>query len=174
MPFNAANLVRLLTVVGIIAGATAWLASDPKWPIEQPQDVIGLARPVSVATTVAVIFWFALSRWLWRSWLARGWLVLVPNLNGKWKGELISNWRDDDRGGDHPSLPVELRVRQTLTSIHCVHDTPGSSNDSLSPAFRSPPERSICSTCTQTSHAKSSIRARTSTTERAGWSIRPT
>jgi SMODS-associating 2TM, beta-strand rich effector domain len=143
MPFNAANLVRLLTVVGIIAGATAWLVSDPKWPIEQPRDVIGLARPVSVAATVAVVFWFVLSRWLWRSPLFRGWLVLVPSLNGTWKGELIGNWPDPSSGELHPRLPIKLDVRQTLTSIHCAHNTTGSNNDSLVAGFQISPSGQI-------------------------------
>ena len=52
--------------------------------------------------TIFVIISFAFTKWLWRiSWF-RPWLVRFPDLQGTWKGELKSNWKNPKTEEEFP------------------------------------------------------------------------
>ncbi len=42
--------------------------------------------------TVFVVICFMFTKWLWRWKMFRGWIVLVPDIQGTWSGELQSTW----------------------------------------------------------------------------------
>jgi SMODS-associating 2TM, beta-strand rich effector domain len=82
---------------------------------------------------VVTIFWivsFVFTKWLWRiSWLG-GWIVQFPYLQGTWKGELQSTWKNPETGKVILPLPMILVIRQTFSTISCTMFTKESVSDS--------------------------------------------
>lgn len=54
-------------------------------------------------------------RWLWRTvpWLQSH---VFPDVNGEWKGKLISTWKDPKTGEPVPPIDTTITIRQTLFS----------------------------------------------------------
>lgn len=70
--------------------------------------------------TVYVILAFAFTKWFWRMSLFQGWLVPFPDLQGTWRGELKSTWKDPKTGQHLAPIPTTLVIRQTFSSISCT------------------------------------------------------
>lgn len=68
-----------------------------------------------------LIFIFIKSIWKWK--IFYNWLVLSPNLNGTWKGEICSTWTDPITKKRHEPIPVILTIKQSLFNISCVMRT---------------------------------------------------
>lgn len=62
------------------------------------------------------LLWTAFDKWLWYKKPFRC-LHGIPNLNGKWKGELVSSFKDDQ--GCNARCSMELVVTQTFSKIQC-------------------------------------------------------
>lgn len=73
--------------------------------------------------TVNTVAYFLFSKFLWKFRIFRGWFVNVPNLNGTWKGEIHSNWKNPETNASPPPIPVILTINQSLFSISCVMRT---------------------------------------------------
>lgn len=71
------------------------------------------------AVTIYVVAAFVFTRWLWRLRIFSGWLVPFPDLQGTWKGELKSTWKDAS-GQPLPPIPVVLVICQTFSSVSCT------------------------------------------------------
>jgi hypothetical protein len=71
------------------------------------------------AVTIYVVTSFVFTKWLWRLKVFSGWLVPFPDLQGTWKGELQSTWKDAN-GQRIPSIPVTLVIRQSFSSVSCT------------------------------------------------------
>ncbi len=54
----------------------------------------------------------------WRLCMFRRWLVLIPDLNGTWEGEIQSEWKDPKTDKRIPSKRACLVIRQTLFQTH--------------------------------------------------------
>lgn len=63
------------------------------------------------------------AKWFWHFRVFKGWLVLIPNLSGTWKGEIRSSWIDPATGTTKPPIETYLVVRQTLFQLSCVQMT---------------------------------------------------
>jgi hypothetical protein len=75
-----------------------------------------LLKPFSTVAGVVGVLALAFDKWLWRWAPLHPWFVATPDLQGTWRGELVSDWR---REGGEPIAPVEafLVVRQTFSTI---------------------------------------------------------
>jgi hypothetical protein len=75
-----------------------------------------LLKPLSTVTTVVLYAVMAFDLWLWRlPWLH--WFVKRPFIDGIWKVEMRSDWKDPSTGS--PISPVEgyMVIRQTLSTL---------------------------------------------------------
>jgi hypothetical protein len=72
------------------------------------------------AVTIYVALAFVFTKWLWRLKVFGGWLVPFPDLQGTWRGELRSNWKNPATGQHIPPIPVVIVIRQTFSSVSCT------------------------------------------------------
>lgn len=84
-------------------------------------DSAGVIKTVSLTVTIlTVVSGFSLE-WTWRRIWAKfptiG-LRTFPDLNGVWKGTLVSTWIDPETGAAPPPIPAEIRIRQGLFSTN--------------------------------------------------------
>lgn len=85
---------------------------------------------VSVVVTVSSFMVALFIRYLWKMRIFKGWLVLVPNLNGEWKGNLVSDYKD----AVNP-IDTSLSIHQRLDKISCDLKTGESASKSLVAGF---------------------------------------
>lgn len=77
---------------------------------------VGLTK-ISFVSFSTWILWECFRRWFWRWPLLQGWLVDVPDISGRWEGELHSSFVDD-AGNGTPPMPVRCEIVQRFNSIH--------------------------------------------------------
>lgn len=78
-----------------------------------------------ITKSVAVISIFSsiFATVLWKFRIFQNWLVLVPNLNGIWKGKIQSDWISPDTNKKLPPIDAQLIIKQSLFHISCVMKT---------------------------------------------------
>jgi hypothetical protein len=75
----------------------------------------------SVPVVLVVVGFFVSYAWKWG--MFRGWLVLFPDLNGTWQGEIRSIWTDPVTLKGVAPIPVILTIRQSFLQTSCVMRT---------------------------------------------------
>lgn len=75
-----------------------------------------LLRPLSTVTSVVVLLSMAFELWLWKLPLLHGWFIKRPVIEGTWKAEIRSNWRDV-AGAEIPAIQGFVIIRQTLFNL---------------------------------------------------------
>ena len=120
--------VRVIVFIGILSVLAAWL-------LHLLLGYIPLSIPWWIDTP-SVLGFFALiravfDRSLWQSMLVRKTFgIVVPDLNGSWKGQLVSSYTDH-----FSPLDAELTISQTWTSIVISLETASSISRSRAAAF---------------------------------------
>jgi hypothetical protein len=110
---NAAIKVHTqITTFLIIWGAVVWLSKG-----HSVLDLWLAVKYVPLAISIYVIAGIFFSRWMWRWPLWRGWLVKIPDLQGTWKGQLVSDWVNPETGKRIEPITMFLVIRQTLFSV---------------------------------------------------------
>lgn len=94
--------------------------------------------PTVVGWMVPLGLWFGTSAWRWR--IFKGWLVLVPDLNGTWEGEFRSEWIDPKTNQRIPPKKAFMVIRQTLFETHCCQMTAESKSYSRATTVQSAPD----------------------------------
>lgn len=115
--------LAILVIKGVNV-ADSWAA------IKEIPTVVGWLTPVGL--------WFA--TWGWRCRIFKGWLVLVPDLNGTWEGEFRSEWIDPATQKKIPPKKAFLVIKQTLFEIHCCQMTAESKSYSRAATVQSAPD----------------------------------
>ncbi len=108
--------VTLIVAAGVIL---AW-SVDAIWSIAFKESA-GLVKVVSLAVAgITTVGAFALERSWRRVWERFPWLGqrTFPDLNGVWKGTLISTWTDPESEMAPDPISVEITIRQGLFSTH--------------------------------------------------------
>lgn len=75
-----------------------------------------LLRPLSTVTSVVVLLSIVFELWLWRLPFLHGWLVKRPVIEGTWRVEIRSNWKDDG-GATIPPVEGYIVIRQTFLNL---------------------------------------------------------
>ena len=138
---NAIKWNRALYILLGIAAITSgicWLLGDQKFTFNFVLECIG----TSVTVITAISWFFCNVAWKWS--LFRKWLVLVPDLNGKWTGTLISDWVNPDTNNKLPPIDWTLTIKQSLFRISCVLKTGESSSCSITSTFMIDPDNQVC------------------------------
>src|SRR5271163_3179151 len=71
----------------------------------------GLLRPLSTVTSVVVLLSIAFELWLWKLPFLHGWFVKRPVIEGTWRADLRSNWKDAS-GAAIPPIHGYMVIRQ--------------------------------------------------------------
>lgn len=90
-----------------------------------------------------VPFGLAFERWAWRWPVFRGWLVLIPDLNGTWEGEFRSEWVDPKTNQKVSPQKAYLVIRQTLFTTSCCHITAESKSYSRAATIQPAPDDNL-------------------------------
>jgi len=89
------------------------------------------SKVVTIDTLLVTLF----IKYLWKFRLFRGWLVLIPNLTGTWKGEIRSTWQDPNTEKRFDPIPALLTIKQSLFYLSCVMRTEEMTSSSFSAGF---------------------------------------
>ena len=76
-----------------------------------------LLRPLSTVTSVVVLLAIAFELWLWKLPFLHGWMVKRPVIEGTWRAELRSNWKDPATGAVIPPVEGYVVIRQSLLNL---------------------------------------------------------
>ncbi|MFK4964807.1 Cap15 family cyclic dinucleotide receptor domain-containing protein [Lactococcus garvieae] len=108
-PVDYKKLVSVGAIIGIVVIVTLAFAKNITLGLNF--DTLGLA---GTAATLDWILWGIFREKLWKLKILHSWLVLIPNLGGKWHGTL--RWKDATTNEFHKK-EVLLLIKQTLTRI---------------------------------------------------------
>jgi hypothetical protein len=77
---------------------------------------LGWLRPLSTVTSAVLLLGMAFELWLWKLPLLHGWFVKRPVIEGTWRAQLRSNWKDAS-GAAIPPIEGYVVIRQTLLNL---------------------------------------------------------
>jgi hypothetical protein len=124
------------------------------------KDLLGFMRPIpTVVTADAVLIGFFM-KWAWKWKILQGWLVPFPDLNGTWRGEIQTNWKDTEGKTPGP-IPAILTIKQTFGHMSYVMRTDEMESHSYLEGFCIDRDRQIQKLCySYTSRPKTGLRDR--------------
>ncbi|MDX0518896.1 hypothetical protein GOL81_30730 [Sinorhizobium medicae] len=106
--FTRSSISLLLIIAVVTWGAFLWiLGIQLTWEH---------AKPYSLTLAVLTGGWSLFNKYLWRMWPCKL-FVRRPNLNGTWKAELRSTYRDPATGEPRGLIDAYVAIRQTFTSL---------------------------------------------------------
>lgn len=91
-------------------------------------DLVKVANKFPLAVTIYTFLALIFSKWAWRWKIFQGWLVKIPDLQGTWRGTIVSTWIDPGNNNRPGSIPAVLSIKQTFNSIDCFLFTEESSS----------------------------------------------
>ena len=91
-------------------------------------DLVNVAKKFPQAVTVYAILVLLFTKWAWRWKIFRGWLIKIPDVQGTWRGSIISTWVDPSTGKKLDSIPAILAIKQSFNKIDCFLFTNESSS----------------------------------------------
>ncbi|WP_240905165.1 hypothetical protein [Flagellimonas oceani] len=68
---------------------------------------------ISTTISINIILWMIFIFWAWKWKVFYPWLVQTPDLSGKWKGKIISNF---DKDNSKP-ISTEIDIKQDFFNI---------------------------------------------------------
>jgi len=104
-----ATYVKAIIYTAMTIWAIALLLSGQKPSLD-------LLRPLSTVTSAVVLLSIAFELWLWKLPFLHGWLVKRPVIEGTWRAELRSNWKDATGAAISP-LEGYVVIRQTFLNL---------------------------------------------------------
>jgi hypothetical protein len=104
-----ATYVKAIIYTAVAVWAIALLLSGQKPSLD-------LLRPFSTVTSVVLLLGVAFELWLWKLRFLHGWLVKRPVIEGTWRAELRSNWKDATGAAISP-VEGYVVIRQTFLNL---------------------------------------------------------
>lgn len=138
---NAIKWKNALFIILILAAAISivnWFVGNRIFTIGFVIDCI--SQSVSVITILTGLF----CTYFWKLKIFRKWLVLVPDLNGEWRGGIDSDWIHPDTKQKLPNIVAKLTIKQTLFKTSCIIETNESSSRSMVANFVMDPDNQKC------------------------------
>ncbi len=108
----------------LIAGVSVAILLFAAWILGRD-----LAQPIQLLKTIPLVLMgdtvviFVFVKWLWKFPTFRHWLVLIPDLNGTWEGEIRSSWVNPETDTKIAPIPSIISIKQSLFCISCVART---------------------------------------------------
>lgn len=91
---------------------------------------VALLKPAHHVLLVLSLFLAAYEKWAWR-WRIFHWMIKRPNLNGNYKGTLVSSYIDPQTNQKIPPIPAYISIHQTLLTIQIRQYTKESDSTSV-------------------------------------------
>lgn len=88
-------------------------------------------RHLSVVTGVLLVLLAAFDLYLWRLPILRSWFVKRPLLDGTWRAEIHSNWKNPETGRTIDAISGFMVARQTFSRLSLRLLTPESQSEIL-------------------------------------------
>lgn len=85
-------------------------------------DVWSALKVAYKTVPIVIILWIGFAAFAWRWRIFRKWLVVFPDLDGTWQGEIQTTWKDAEGNTPGP-IPAILTIRQTFGRVSCVMRT---------------------------------------------------
>lgn len=124
--FIDGNALKFIFLLAAIVDGAILIAGGQPFPAAWTAAQVMYKVPGKL---VAIIWLFDRIMWRWPG--IHPWLIARPDLEGTWKGELVSDYVDPQTGAKIPPKEVFLVVRETLTTIHASLLTDQSSSKLL-------------------------------------------
>jgi hypothetical protein len=121
----------IVLIIAVIVFAVSYLFSEK--PLHIFQYII---HSLSTSVSVIVVIAFLFDRYFWKLAVFKGWFVLIPNLNGKWKGSISSEWINPDIKEKAKPRETSLSIKQSLSNISCIMNTKEMKSNSITSDFR--------------------------------------
>lgn len=152
------NLKPFLFILLIFSGLV-WFAIATAGGLNM-KNFFDFMQPIPKVVSADILLVGFFMKWGWRwKWL-QGWLVPFPYLNGTWRGQIQTNWKDA-QGKITGPIPVILTINQTFGRISCVMRTTEMESHSYVEGFCIDKENQIRQLCySYTSKTKASLRDR--------------
>lgn len=90
-----------------------------------------IIKILPIVVTIDLALYGLFVRFLWKLCIFKHWLVPFPNLNGTWKGEIHSTWKDPETGERPQPIPAILTIKQSFLTVSCVMRTAEMTSRSL-------------------------------------------
>jgi len=113
------SIVVCYILLGIILSYTKeYMEIGDNWAIIF--DLIGLASPLLLVS----IFLFVVNKWGWK-YKVFSWLVDIPNLNGRYKGKLISSFKDQQGNPIEKECVIEIKQTASYLAVNSYYADSG-------------------------------------------------
>ncbi|MBR5779755.1 MAG: hypothetical protein IKY21_03920 [Clostridia bacterium] len=111
------NALYLILGIATIVSLINWALSDKLFTLQFVIDCIG--KSASVITISTWLFCYT----LWKLPIFKNWLVLIPDLQGLWEGEIKSDWIDPIENIQKSPIACNLLIHQSLFKTCCRIET---------------------------------------------------
>jgi hypothetical protein len=116
-----------------------------------------IPQAISIYAIIGILF----TKWIWRWNILQGWLIKIPDLQGTWRGELKSDWINQETGKSTDPISMVLVIRQTFSTIKCTLMTKESTSYSMTADINFVPNgEDLYLTYNYTNRPKATIRDR--------------
>ena len=132
---------NLRTYAFVILGL-AFIVYISLFVYHQDLDAVNYEQAVSdifKAISINAFVWLIFVNWGWKCKIFYPWLVPFPNLSGKWKGHLKSNWKNKSL----EPIQTEVDIKQTFFNIQIKIKTGESKSHSIGASFDIDKERGM-------------------------------
>lgn len=97
---------------------------------------LGALKEIPHVVFIYAIMYVLFTTWAWRWRMFSGWLIPFPDLEGTWRGTIVSTWRNPETGQAPPPIEAMLVIRQKFDSISCTLFTAESESQSNAAALQ--------------------------------------
>ena len=126
---NWKNALYIIVSITAIVLIVKFFAND--LVLEFEVFIAAISLSVTINSVLSILF----CKTLWKLKIFQKWLVLIPNLNGKWEGQIDSDAIHPFTYEDCKGIKTQLIIKQTLFSISCVMKTNEMTSRSVSANF---------------------------------------
>lgn len=122
-------------------------------------DLVSVAKKFPLAVTLYAFLAFIFTKWAWRWRIFRGWLIKIPDIQGTWRGSLVSTWVNKNTNDNKPIQAI-LAIRQNFNRIDCSLYTKESSSYSTAAEINKDQGGNLYFSYNYTNRPKVSLRER--------------
>lgn len=123
-------------------------------------DLVSVAKKFPLTVTVYAFLALIFTKWAWRWKIFQGWLVQIPDIQGTWRGSIISTWIDPSTNKKADSIPAILSIKQTYNKIDCFLFTKESSSHSTAAEINLDQSGNLYFNYNYTNRPRASVRER--------------
>jgi len=94
-----------------------------------------IIQRLSTAFTIYGILLILFIKWIWKNPIFKGWLVLIPDISGKWSGIITSTYIKSESWKENKQIKIKVIIKQELFSLSVVMKSKEMKSESYIAAF---------------------------------------